>query len=183
MNGELQLKLQAWVDGELTGEDARRMEALVAGDREAASLVGELRMTQTVLAQNEPERAVPASREFYWSQIRRGIERGELAPTTPTPTAPEGMAVFWGALRRFMVPASGLALVMLVAALSVKLFSPTSLEEAVQMIEVENLSEDMSSMSYRSHADKMFVVWVYSKDQPGVADEVESESVDDLLFQ
>ncbi len=180
MNRELQLKLQAGVDGELTGEDARRMEALVAGDREAASLVGDLRMTRTVLTQNEPERAVPASREFYWSQIRRGIERGDVAESVPA--APEGMDVFWGALRRFMVPASGLALVMLVAALSVKYFSPTSLEEAVQMIEVENLSEDMSSISYRSHADKMFVVYVYSKDQPA-ADEVESESVDDLLFQ
>ncbi len=180
MNGELQLKLQAWVDGELTGDDARRMEALVAGDREAASLAGELRMTRTFLTQNEPERAVPASREFYWSQIRRGIERGDVAESVPV--APEGMDVFWGALRRFMVPASGLALVMLVAALSVKYFSPTSLEEAVQMIEVENLSEDMSSISYRSHADKMFVVYVYSKDQP-VADEVESESVDELLFQ
>lgn len=181
MNGELQLKLQAWVDGELAGDEARRLEALVANDQAAAALVKELQMTHGFLAGHEPIRAVPASREFYWSQIRRQIEREE-APAAAM-AAPAGWTVFLGALRRFMIPASGLALVMLVGALSVKYFGPASFEEAMPMIEVENLSADMSSISYRSHADKMFVVYVYSKDQPAAQDEGESESVDDLLFQ
>src|SRR5262245_49887199 len=131
MNGDLQLRLLAWVDGELTGEDAGRMETLVAADREAAALASELRTTRTWLSGNEAERTVPASREFYWSRIRREIEQGETRSAV-TPAKPS----FWSALRRVMVPASGLALVVLVAALSVKYFGPASLEDAVQMIEV-----------------------------------------------
>jgi anti-sigma factor RsiW len=188
MNGDLQLKLQAWVDGELAGDEARRVESMVAADPDAASLVSELRMTRSVLAGNEPQREVPASREFYWSRIRHEIERGERgergepgkAQGTP---APAGLASLWNAFRRGLVPISGLALVVLVAALSVRYFGPASLEDAVEMIEVENLSEKMSSMSYRSHADKMFVVYVYSKDQPASEEDASSESLDDLLFQ
>lgn len=175
------MKLQAWVDGELSGEEARRMEAMVAADHEAAALTAELRMTRGFLAGNESDRPVPASREFYWSRIRREIERQESDGTAAA--ASGAGAVFWGALRRFMVPASGLALVMLMAALSVKYFSPATLEDAVQMIEVENLSEEMASISYRSHADKMFVVYVYSKEETAPEAGAESESVDDLLFQ
>ncbi len=180
MNGELQLKLQAWVDGELTADDSRAVQAMVSSDPEAAAMAAELKTTRSWVAANEPARAVPASREFYWSQIRRSIEQAERSETV---SSAGGVSVFLAALRRFMIPASGLALVMLVAALSVKFFSPTSLEEAVQMIEVENLSDDMSSISYRSHADKMFVVYVYAKDQSAPAEEGESESVDDLLFR
>jgi anti-sigma factor RsiW len=184
MNGDLQLKLQAWVDGELASDEARRVESLVASDREAAALVSELRTTRTILSGNEAERMVPASRDFYWSQIRREIERAEAQSATAT--SPRGRAPhFWNAFRRMLVPTAGLGLVVCMAALSVKYFGPSTLEDAVQMIEVENLSEDMSSMSYRSHADKMFVVYVYSKEQTVAAtdDDSGSESMDDLLFQ
>lgn len=178
MNGDLQLKLQSWVDGELAGDEARRVESMVAENPAAAALAAELRMTRAFLADNEVARTVSDSREFYWSRIRREIERAE-APVA----APAAAASFWGAFRRFMVPASGLALVMLVAALSVKYFSPATLEDAVQMIEVEDLSEEMGSASYRSHAGNMFVVFVYSKDQAVAEEESQPESLDDLLFQ
>lgn len=177
MNGDLQLKLQAWVDGELSGDEARRIESMVAGDKEAAALAGELRVTRSYLLGNESEARVPESREFYWSKIRRGIELAEAEARVPAPSPS-----IWAAMRRFMVPASGLALVMLVAALSVKYFGPSSLEDAaLQLVEVENLSEEMGSISYRSQADKMFVVYVYSKDQ--VEDESQTEPLDDLFFQ
>jgi len=185
MNGDvqlsLQLKLQAWVDGELMGDDARQMESLVAGDPQAAALAGELRMTRKFLAGQESERSVPVSRDFYWSRIRREIEQG--LTQTEAPVAPAGVVSFWNSLRRLLVPVSGLALVMLVAALSVKYFAPASLEDAVQMIEVENLSDEMASISYRSHADKLFVVYVYPKEKAATEDEGQAESLDDLLFQ
>ena len=177
MNGDVQLKLQAWVDGEISADEARQLEGLVATNPEAAALAGELRMTRGFLQGNELSRSVADTREFYWNQIRREIDRTEA----PTPASSQGG--FWAGLRRMLVPASGLALVVLVAGLSVKYFGPTSLEDAVQMIEVENLSEEMASISYRSHADKMFVVYVYSKDQASAGEDASSESLDDMLFQ
>jgi anti-sigma factor RsiW len=179
MNGDLKLKLQAWVDGELTGAEAHQVEALVAKDAQAAAVVGELRITRAFLADNELAVPVPATREFYWSQIRRGIEQAERAGSATPATSS-----FWSALRRFMVPASGLAMVMLLAALSVKYFGSDSLEDAAtQMVEVENLSDDMSSISYRSQAENLFVVYVYSKDTTGGTTEETPAPLSDLLFQ
>jgi anti-sigma factor RsiW len=182
MNGDLKLKLQAWVDGELPGDEVRQVESLVSKDRDAAALANEIRMTRGFLHGNELEVRVPESPEFYWSKIRRGIEQADAADPVAS-AAPA--SYFWAALRRFMVPASGLALVMIVAALSVKYFSPDSLEDAAlqQMVEVENLSEEMGSISYRSQADKMFVVYLYAKDQGTVEDETQADPLDELLFQ
>ena len=46
VNTEQQLKLQAFLDGELPEQEARDMAALVARDAEAADLVAELRHTR-----------------------------------------------------------------------------------------------------------------------------------------
>ena len=179
MNGDLILKLQAWVDGELPGDEARQVEALVAANKEAAALANELRTTCGYLRGNETAAPVPDSPEFYWSKIRRGIERLEAAE--PVEAARPSV---WSAFRRFMVPASGLALVMIVGALSIKYSGPASIESQIdQMVEVENLSEDMSSMSYRSQSDNMFVVFLYSKDQGKAEEETPFDPLDDLLFQ
>ena len=177
MNGDLMLKVQAWVDGELPGEEARQVEILVSGNKEAAALVSELRMTRGFLQGNETALKVPDSPEFYWSKIRREIERLDASgQSVPAPSS-----ALWAALRRFMVPASGLALVMIVAALSFKYFSPTTFED--QMVEVENLSEEMSSMDFRSQVGNMFVVVLRSKDQGNTEDESQFDPLDELLFQ
>lgn len=179
MNGDLQLRVQAWLDNELSGEQAREVERLVASDADAAALAAELRLTRGFLLGNEAVRETPASRDFYWSGIRRGIERGEVAGLRHS-----NGASWWAALRRFMVPASGMALVMLLAALSVRFFGPASLEDAaLQMVEVENLSEEMGSISYRSQSDNMFVVYLYSKEQAPVEEDADTEPLEDLLFQ
>src|SRR5262245_57053785 len=99
MNGDLMLKLQAWVDGELPGDEARQVEALVSDNQEAAALANELRTTRGYVRGNELAMPVPDSPEFYWSKIRRGIERAETAePANATSS-------IWTAFRRFMVPA------------------------------------------------------------------------------
>ena len=50
MTEEQQLKLQAFVDGELPEADAREVAAHVARDAEAADLLAELRHTRQALA-------------------------------------------------------------------------------------------------------------------------------------
>ena len=53
MKPELELKLQAYLDGELSAREAREVEAAIANDAAAQGLLGELRTTTAVLRENE----------------------------------------------------------------------------------------------------------------------------------
>ena len=177
MNLEQQLKLQAWVDGELPEAEARQLAALVHEHNDARDLVGELRATKSFLAGNETEATLPESGDFYWSKIRREIEREEQAASRPA-------AVSWAfAWRRLIAPLSGVALVAFLSILSLNVFQRQSVDDGANyLVEVENLSEDIGSISYRSQSENMFVVYLYKKDQEAESD-LEAEPIDDTFLQ
>jgi anti-sigma factor RsiW len=172
------LKLQAWVDGELSKREVRRLTAEIEGDPDAQALVAELKMTRGFLAGNEPPVTLPESREFYWSKIQREIERLERTG------APEPAVPWWVAVRRLLAPLSGVALVAFLSVISINLFYQPE-DPARQLVETENLSEHVGSISYRSQAENMFVVYLYAKDAESGEAEVEPDAApaDDLLFQ
>lgn len=177
MNWDQQLELQAWVDGELSDKDARRVAAFVESDTTARALVAELKMAKAFISANEPVATVPENREFYWSQIRRRIESSEVA-AEPTPVAP--WAFWW---RRLVTPLSGLALVAFLGVVTFNAFRDPVMDDASRfMVEVENLSEDVGSISYRSQSENMFVVYLYKKDQDLGAESTDAES-GDTFFQ
>jgi anti-sigma factor RsiW len=174
----LELELQAWVDGELSPRDASRVAALVDASPEMGALANELRTTAAFVSANEPEARLADSRDFYWSKIRREIERGEAV----RPSAP---GFDWQSLwRRLSTPLSGLALVAVLALGSFNLLRQPGVEELAghHMIEVEDLSEDIGSISYKSQSENMFVVYLYTKDQSGQGNEA-SETFDDDFLQ
>jgi len=103
MNEEQQLKLQAFLDGELSEGEAREVAVWVARDRDATALLAELRNTRQALAGFEADLKVPESREFYWSKIAREIERVE-----PERQPVQAVSLF-AAFRRLLVPATALA--------------------------------------------------------------------------
>jgi len=72
---ETKLKLQAYVDNELSGREARDISARLDRDAEARALCAELTNLRTLVAAHELEVRVPESREFYWSKIQREIVR------------------------------------------------------------------------------------------------------------
>ena len=74
MKFESQLKVQAFLDGELTAAEAREVEGWVRSDPEARDLATEIRQTGQALKAGELARTAPEAREFYWSQIQRRIE-------------------------------------------------------------------------------------------------------------
>ena len=173
MNQELQLKLQAYLDGELSGRKAREVAAWLANDAGAKQLAEELRLTRTALRGQEPQRTVPESREFYWSKIEREIMKSEPAAVSSQPA-------FWWMLRRWLAPFAGVALVAFLA-LSIARFS-APMQPNAQLAVVENLSEHVSSLSFRSASEKMSVVWLYDTSQPAVAD-VEPMDEEAMFFQ
>ena len=77
INHETELKLQAYLDGELPAGEAKAIADLLGRDAGAKALYQELRIAKSFLVENELERALPESREFYWSKIQRQIERVE----------------------------------------------------------------------------------------------------------
>src|SRR5215472_9549975 len=115
MDMENQLKLQAFLDGELPESEAREMANLVARDKEAAALLAELRNTRQALAGFEAVMPLPESREFFWSKVQREIERQEAKQPAIEPHRPSLLAQW----RRFIVSAGAMAAVILVALIAV----------------------------------------------------------------
>ena len=55
MNWEQRLYLQAWIDGELSAHDARRVAAFAKSNTDARLLADELRMAKSFISSNETE--------------------------------------------------------------------------------------------------------------------------------
>jgi anti-sigma factor RsiW len=151
MNVDTGIKLQAYLDGELTGRDAEQVAALIEKDAEARALFAELEQTYTLLAGNEPEFRLPESREFYWSKIEREISRLETAPTESR--TPAWMLFFRRHLAAFAGTSVAAALVMF-AAFQMNVV-PRDLFE-----EIDNPLDETSSFSFRSESQKMTLVWI-----------------------
>ena len=173
MKPDLELKLQAYADGELSEREAREVAAAIGNDPEAQALLRELKTTTAVLRDNEPQLAVPESREFYWSKIERAIEQAQ-------PEAARPLVSFWLSFRRVLVPAAGLALVLFLAIASFKV-NNTANDPLAHLAEVESLSEHMSSFSFRSHSQNMFVVWLHENTEQQASADTDMEFDDEIL--
>jgi negative regulator of sigma E activity len=159
MNLETKLEIQAWLDGELPESEARRIAGLVERDAAYKSLAAELETMRAALTGNEPEVKLPESRDFYWSKIRREIERLEGARSAPLETA-GGWMHAW---RRWLMPLAGTAMVAAVAVGLAWMVTPKGQGGDAFLTEIENLSEDVGSYSFRAPGQNMLVVWVYDK--------------------
>jgi anti-sigma factor RsiW len=159
MNLETKLHIQAWLDGELPEAEARQVAGLMERDAAAKSLAAELESMRAALTGNETEVKLPESRDFYWSKIRREIERLESAGSAPVETA-GGWMHAW---RRWLMPLAGTAMVAVVAVGLAWMVTPKGQGGDAFLAEIENLSEDVGSYSFRAPGQNMLVVWVYDK--------------------
>jgi anti-sigma factor RsiW len=156
MNDDAQLKLQAYLDGELSQVEARQVEDSLAGDPEAAALLQELRQTSQALQGFEHGVRLPESREFYWSKIAREIRRQEQPQARREP----GSLVL--RVQRWFLPASAVALLTLVLTLSVG--RSTTLLPG----EMELMSPEMAALTFRSQAEGITMVWLYPRNEANV---------------
>jgi anti-sigma factor RsiW len=149
MDYDLELKLQAWLDGELPEAEASEVAKWPARNPEAAALLEELRNTREALAGSETDRQLPESREFFWSKVQREIQRLE------TPAAKPASAPFSALLRRFLVPASAIALLVVA---SVVLIRPGPGPALVT--EIETALADSGAFTYRDYSAGTTLVWL-----------------------
>jgi anti-sigma factor RsiW len=165
MDHESQLKLQAYLDGELPEGEARELVAGLAQDQEAAALLTELRQTRDAITGSEQARALPESREFYWSKIEHALER--LETPAPQPARVSGLA---GALRRFLVPVTGLALLVVAGFV-------TTRGPAEATLSMETAVSDPGALVYRDYSAGATFVWLSYP-----ADEDTAKEDDEALF-
>lgn len=148
MDYESQLKVQAYLDGELPEGEAGEVAKWSARDPQATALLSELRQTKEALAGFEAGFQLPESREFFWSKIQRQIEREEPAEQPVAPVAP-----WLVRLRRVLVPAAALAFLLLVGLLSFN-------QSGSNAVGSETALTDAGAFTYRDYASGTTLVWL-----------------------
>jgi anti-sigma factor RsiW len=149
MDEKNQLQLQAYVDGELSTRESRRVETWLSQSPAARGLVEELRAARSALAGNEPVVPVPESREFYWSKIARRIEHLEQ----PAPVRPFLSPAWW---LRYVAPVAAAAAIALMATF-------TARDYFTAHGDFEDFDGDFqqsSAVVFHSQSEAMTVVWL-----------------------
>lgn len=169
MNEDLQLKLQAYLDGELSPGDAQAVRDLLVDDVAARDLFVELTNTRDAIVAHEAAIKLPESREFYWSKIQREITREVMKPAVPAATFSLGD---W--LRRILVPAGAVAAVMIAVMLS--------LPQAGGVGGVggdTSTSSETAAFTYHNYATGTTLVWLDYSSENDFSD-VDSDDTLDL---
>jgi anti-sigma factor RsiW len=166
MNEELELKIQAWIDGEVSPSEGDRLAALIERDDQASQLVQELRATRRVLTANEPQAAVPETREFYWTKIQNQIRREARVP------APLG----WRRLLRWqrLIP----SLTGAAALFAVVLFGIRQAAPKASFDEVSATVEGMEAITFHDQTAGVTVVWL--QDSQDGQDDQATQAVDPM---
>ncbi|MDD9865231.1 MAG: hypothetical protein OXS32_02665 [Verrucomicrobiales bacterium] len=156
---EIQLKVQALVDGVLTGREAEELQQRINNDATLQQLHERLTQMRGLIANSELPRPLPESGDFYWNKIAESIEREERAGeriAKPTP------ANRW--LLRWLAPLAGVSTVVLLLTLQ----QPTAPDLGITLSsdhELELSSDEIDVMTYNSDDDSMSIVWLdYSMD-------------------
>lgn len=118
-------------------------------------------MVKEALRGSEPVVTVPASREFYWSQIERRLDRVEAESAATS----AGGSSWSGWMRRVLLPLTGTAVAGLVLLMSLRDGSLPGVSVASLHEETESPLEETSAVTFRSESEKVTVVWLYDKDQ------------------
>jgi hypothetical protein len=152
MKHNLQFKLQAWLDGELSAPEARLIGKEVAGDVEAGRLAAELRAVKSALAGNETAMPIPETREFYWSKIARQIQRESRNPRADQ----SSRRAAW---RRWLSPLAGFAGLASMLLLALQPFAPPVFDE------ISSTDEGMEAVTFHDQSAGMTVVWLSDTEQ------------------
>jgi len=161
MDWNQQLKLQAYLDGELSDSERQEVESLLQEDKEASALIAELRETNRAVSVFAEETRLPESRDFYWSKIRRDIE--QLEQQTESEQEPKPVFSWLLILRKALVP---------VTAVAVVLFAGLVLTRQESLPGSETSLADSGAFTYHDFANGATLVWLtYPADNDLTEDE------------
>ena len=156
---ETQLKIQALVDGELTGREAEELRARMETDAGLRELHERLTAVRGLMAGAELSRTLPESGDFHWSQISQAIGHGEREARR---LAKPATRANW--LLRWVMPLAGVACLVLVLSLQ-----QTKMPDLNILLggdhELELTADEIDVMTFNTGDDTMSIVWLdYSID-------------------
>ena len=147
-----QLKLQAFLDGELPEKEAAEVAKLLSRDDQAVRLQNELRNTRQAIAASQAIVLLPESREFFWSKIRREIERLDNSAVAAVVEEPS----WFHAWRRLLIPAGAVAAFIIVALVTLgpQPFSSTVVADS------DSSYDDSGAFTYHDADNHATLVWL-----------------------
>ena len=155
---EIELKIQALVDGELTESEAEQMRECMDKDVRLQILYAQWIQTKDLISKYEIPRVLPESGDFYWAKIAQEIGTGE--PTNQGSN--NSLVIKW--LFHRLAPLLGIATIVLLITLQ----QPSVPDLAIELEsdhELELLSDEIDVMTFNSVDDSMSIVWLeYSMD-------------------
>jgi anti-sigma factor RsiW len=147
MKQDLQLKVQAWLDGELPDQEARRMGEWIARDAAASALAAELGSVKQAMFRNEAAATTGESREFYWRKIERQIQR-EAGQSR------SGATPWIARWRRYLAPAAGVAALACVLVMAIRQAGPPTFDE------ISSTIDGMEAVTFHDQSSQMTFVWL-----------------------
>jgi anti-sigma factor RsiW len=159
----LQLKIQAFLDGELSETEAREIAALIAADPAVAALHAELKNTRRALVGAEADIKVPETREFYWNRISREISRLENTPAGRL--APS----LWQILAGWVKPLGAVAAVAIVGIMAWL--------QMAQSPGVMSAQVDSDTITFQNDTTGVTFVWFDYPAENHVANETDSNTL------
>lgn len=151
MDFETQLKLQAFLDGELPEDEAREVVSLIARDEGAKALHAELKNTRKAIKDSEANVRLPESREFLWSKIEHEIQRLEPVAQPTRSVSP------FEVLRRLLMPASAFAALVIAGLITYNQIAPAG---NPHMLETETAMANSDAFTYRDYSTGVTLVWL-----------------------
>ena len=151
---ETELKVQALVDGELTGREAQEWRSRLETDAELRELHARLTAVRGLMTGAELPRTLPESSDFHWSQISEAIGHEERQAKRLARPAP-GV----NRLLRWVVPVAGVACLVLL--LTLQQTAPPDLDILLGSDhELELSVDDLDVMTFNTGDDAMSIVWL-----------------------
>ena len=169
MTHELELKLQAYLDGELPSGEAKEVADLIAQNSDCRALLTELTHTRCALAGFEAEIKLPEMREFYWSKISREIQRAESK-------VPARSSVSAFTLLSRLAVASGLVVALLIGILAVK--QQSGIDRRFPIAETDTDQAAAATFTYRDFASGTTLVWLSYPAENEFAESVSGGTID-----
>ncbi len=157
MSENEQLKLQAYLDGELAEKERTEVAQWLDTSEEARALLAELQHARSALRGNELDRKLDCTREFYWNGIAREIQRDE-----PAAVRRQGTGLFsW--LRHHLAQIAGAATGVALVALTLTVVSKQPEPDSTW----EVLDPDTGMVNYSDFKNGITVVMLYDQSTPG----------------
>ena len=153
---ETELKVQALVDGELTGREAEDLRARIETDDGLRELHARLTAVRGLMAGAELPRTLPESGDFHWNKIAQSIEREDREAKRLARPAP---GVNW--LLRWVTPLAGVGCILLLLTLLSRHNDPPALDILLGSdYELELSDDEIDVMTFNTEDDAMSIVWL-----------------------